>query len=96
MESWYKITDEGVQINIKAVPGASKTGISGIKENCLCVRLTAAPQDGRANVCLREFLAARLGCAKRDVIVKKGEKSRVKTITVPAACADRLEKMITA
>jgi len=85
-----------IHIDLKVIPGASKNEIAGIRDNRLCVRVAAAPEDGKANACLCEFLAKTLGCPKRDVVVMKGEKSRLKTIALPAACGERLEKAVTA
>ncbi|MDR0502691.1 MAG: DUF167 domain-containing protein [Treponema sp.] len=92
MENYFIIKDGRVHINIKVIPGASKTEFSGIKENYICVRVAAVPRDGKANECLCAYLAARLKCAKRDVNVIKGEKSRIKTVAVPASCAEKMEK----
>ena len=94
MEDWFRITDESVHMDLKVSPGASKTCITGIADKRLCVRIAAPPEDGKANACLREFMAKTIGCAKRDVALVKGEKSRLKTITVPAVCGGRLKEML--
>ena len=83
-----------IQIEIKVIPGSSKNEISGIRDNRLCIRIAAAPEDGKANNSLREFLAKTLGCAKRDVVLIKGEKSRLKTAEVPESCGEKLKKII--
>jgi len=90
MENWFSIVKDTINIDIKVIPGSSKNEIAGIRDNRLCIRVCAAPEDGKANACLREFLAKTLGCAKRDVVLVKGEKSRLKTITVPAGCEEKL------
>jgi len=94
LEDWFKIIDNTVHISIKAIPGASKNEFAGIRDNRLCVRIASAPEDGKANSCLCEFLAKRLGCAKRDVVLVKGEKLRLKVVAVPAACGDMLREVI--
>jgi len=94
MANWYRIEKDSIHIEIKAFPGASKNEITGIRDNRLCVRIAAPPQDGKANACLCEFLAKTLGCAKRDVVVIKGEKSKLKTVTVPLAFENELIKII--
>jgi len=90
MANWYSVEKDSIHIEVKAFPGASKNEITGIRDNRLCVRIAAPPQDGKANACLCEFLAKKLGCAKRDVVVIKGEKSKLKTVEVPANCGERL------
>ena len=94
MSNWFSITENFIRIGIKVVPGASKTEITGIRDNYLCIRVAAAPEDGKANACLCDFLAKTLGCPKRDVTVIKGEKSRLKTVEVPASCEERLRQLV--
>ena len=82
MTGCFRVTGDAIQIDIKAVPGASKNEFAGIKDNRLRVRIAAAPEDGKANAALIDFFAKALGCAKRDVRLLSGEKSRLKTIAV--------------
>ena len=87
---WFRIVEKSIHIEIKAFPGSPKNEFAGIRGNRLCVRVAAPPEDGKANACLCGFLAKTLGCAKRDVVLIKGEKSRLKTVSVPAACIEKL------
>ena len=93
MSEWFRLTDDAIHIEIKAFPGASKNDIAGIRDGRLCVRVAAAPEDGKANACLCEFLAKALDCAKRDVVLTRGEKSRHKTASVPLSCENRLREI---
>jgi len=93
MNEWFRITDDAIHIEIKAFPGASKNEITGIRDGRLCIRIAAAPEDGKANACLCEFLAKAFGCAKRDVVLTRGEKSRQKTVAVPLSCEGRLREI---
>jgi uncharacterized protein (TIGR00251 family) len=79
----FRILGDKIHIDIKAVPGASKTEIAGIENNRLRIRVAAAPEDGKANEELCRFLAKLLGCAKRDLVLVRGEKSRLKTLAFP-------------
>ena len=90
MKEWFHITDESALLEIKAIPGASKNEFAGIRDKRLCIRIAAAPEDGKANACLCGFLAKTLGCAKRDVVLLKGEKSRLKTVSIPAVYLEKL------
>jgi uncharacterized protein (TIGR00251 family) len=80
-----------LHIDIKAVPGASRTAAAGVKDNRLRIRIAAAPEDGKANVELCNFLAKFLRCARRDVVLLRGEKSRIKTVTIPAVYREKIE-----
>ena len=82
-----------IQIELKVIPGASKNEFAGVRDNRLCVKIAAPPEDGRANDSLRAFLAKSLGCSKRDVVLVKGEKSRLKTVTIPEDYIDALKEI---
>jgi len=88
-----RIVGDGIHIAIKALPGASKTEFAGAGEGRLRIRLAAAPEGGKANAELIAFLAKALGCPKRDITLLRGEKSRLKTITLPLAYGPQLEKL---
>ena len=67
---------------------------AGIEAGRLRVRIAAAPEDGRANRELRAFLAKVLGCAKGEIVLARGEKSRLKTLDLPASSWEALERLI--
>ena len=90
MTDFFRITNDSVHIEIKAFPNSPKNEFTGVRENRLCVRIAAPPEDGKANACLCGFLAKTLGCAKRDVVLVKGEKSRLKTVAVPVEYVEKL------
>jgi uncharacterized protein (TIGR00251 family) len=87
MDKFYKTSEEYLYLDIKVIPGASKSEMADVKDGRLRVRIAAAPEDGKANGELRAFFARTLGIAKRDVVLEKGEKSRLKTLRLPACTA---------
>jgi uncharacterized protein (TIGR00251 family) len=92
----YRVTNSEIQLEIKAVPGASKTEFAGLADGRLRVRIAAAPEDGRANAKLIEFFAKSLYCSKREPRIINGEKSRLKTLALPLSCMVRLEEILSA
>jgi uncharacterized protein YggU (UPF0235/DUF167 family) len=50
------------------------------------MRIAAPATDGRANETLVAFVAERLGIARSQVVVAKGERSRDKLLALPANC----------
>jgi len=94
MNNCFRIDGDTLRLEIKAVPGASKTELAGIKDNRLRIRLAAAPEDGKANAELLNFLSKTLDCPKRDLRLLSGEKSRLKTVALPLECRERLEGVI--
>ena len=94
MENCIRITGDFIYLDIKAVPGASKSALGEVKEGRLKVRIAAAPEDGKANEELRAFLAKALDIPKRDLVLESGEKSRLKTIRIPVSAREKLEKLL--
>jgi uncharacterized protein YggU (UPF0235/DUF167 family) len=58
------------------------------------MQIAAAPDHGKANAALCEYLAELLGCAKRDISLISGEKSSRKTIAFPAAYRVQLDEYL--
>lgn len=83
--SWYQIGRDGVTLQIQAQPGAKRTEIAGLHGDCLKVRLGSPPVDGKANECLVEFLAERLGVKRGQVKITRGSNSRRKSVYVAVA-----------
>ncbi|MDR3160380.1 MAG: DUF167 domain-containing protein [Spirochaetaceae bacterium] len=94
METVYEIRGDSLLLRVKAVPGASRSECAGVKDGRLRLRIAAAPEDGKANGELRAFLAKALGCPKREIRLLSGEKSRLKTLSLPAASREKLEALI--
>ena len=70
---------------------ASKNKIVGWYGDKLKVQITAPPVDGKANECLREFLAEYFGVAKSKVKIIKGQSSRTKLVKI---CEPKLHREI--
>ncbi|MDR0302636.1 MAG: DUF167 domain-containing protein [Treponema sp.] len=94
MKSCFRIDGDKIRLEIKAVPGASKTEFAGIKDDRLRIRLAAAPEDGKANTEMLNFLSKALGCPKRDLQFLSGEKSRLKSVAIPFERKPQLEKIL--
>ena len=82
--------NDTIHINLKITPKASKSEITGIKENRLCIRIAAPPENGKANECLSTYLSKMLNCPKRDIALIKGEHSRLKTVAIPSVYKEKL------
>jgi uncharacterized protein (TIGR00251 family) len=94
MDNWYRIKDGALLIDIKAVPGASKTEIAGLAENRIRVKIAAAPEDGKANAQLIAFLAKKTGCSKSRIELVSGDKSRLKTLSLPLEALESLRALM--
>lgn len=89
-----RATSEGVLITVRVVPRAARSGLAGIREDALLVRLNAAPVDGAANAQLIEVLADALGVPRRAVSIAVGERSRRKTVLIRGLSGDEVASKI--
>ena len=94
MENCFRTIGDYMFLDIKAVPGSSKSSLGEVQAGRLKVRIAAAPEDGKANGELCSFLAKTLRLAKKDLVITSGEKSRLKTIRLPVSAREELEKVI--
>ncbi len=87
--------DGGVLFAAKIVPGSSgQTRICGLLDGMLKVKVSAAPERGKANQCLLKFLAKQLGVKKNAVSIISGKTSPVKHVQVMGISAETLVKKL--
>jgi uncharacterized protein (TIGR00251 family) len=63
-------------IRLKVVPGASRDAVAGLLGERLKIRVSAPPEDGRANAAICQLLKKTLGC---EVTIESGHRSPLKT-----------------
>lgn len=86
MPSWYRRMPDGTLVLfVHAQPGAKRTEVAGLHGEALKIRVAAPALEDRANDALVEFIAERLGTAKRNVTLASGAKSREKRFEIAAA-----------
>jgi uncharacterized protein (TIGR00251 family) len=86
--------DSPLLLDLSVQPGASRSELLGMRNGRLRVRIAAAPEDGKANGELRSWLSGLLGCPRRDIIIKTGERSRLKTIALPPELREKVEALL--
>ena len=64
------------------IPRAGRSGIAGLRDGALLVKLAAAPVDGAANEELIALLAKALRIPKRDITIVLGERARTKRVRI--------------
>ena len=75
-------------IDVRVVPRAGRSEVTGMRGGALLVRLAAAPVDGAANAELVDLIARALHVPKRDVTIVSGERSRKKRIRIAGMNAE--------
>lgn len=79
---WLRTTPDGVVLNLRIVPRASKNEVAGTMGDTLKIRLQAPPVEGKANEALIRFLAEKLAVPARGVALLAGSTSRQKRVLV--------------
>jgi uncharacterized protein (TIGR00251 family) len=80
----------GTVFVVKVIPGSSKTAVCGLLDGMVKIKISAAPEKGKANRCLLEFLAKKLDVKKNAVSIISGQTSPVKHVEVLGISADVL------
>ena len=75
-------TAGGIVIDVRVVPRSGRSGIAGIRDGALLVRLNAPPVEGAANAELLAVIAGAFGVAKRAVTILSGKRSKQKRVRV--------------
>jgi uncharacterized protein YggU (UPF0235/DUF167 family) len=91
----------GLTLDIRATPRGGRDRIDGLTRDgdrgpALAVRVSAAPEGGRANAAIEALLAQALGVPKSAVSVAKGATGRRKRVEIRGdaqALAEALEAL---
>lgn len=78
----YRLTDEGIIVELKVVPNSSKNGfvLPDTPEQPVKLKVTAQPIENKANKAVIEFLSKYFKIPKTSIMVLRGESSKEKTI----------------
>jgi hypothetical protein len=82
-------TAGGVLIDVRVIPRAGRSEITGTRDGALLVRLNAPPVDGAANAELIRLLAGTFDVPRRDVTIVSGTTSKRKRVKVVGITQDR-------
>ena len=79
----YAVASSGeTTIRVRVQPKASGNQILGFREDVLRLRVTAPPEDGKANAAVVRLLAQTLGISRSQLEVIRGHSSRNKVIRI--------------
>lgn len=72
-----------MDLDVKVVPKSSRPGVIGpLADGTLKVKVTSAPERGKANQEVREVLAGYFGVPVRNVLILSGETSPRKRVRI--------------
>jgi uncharacterized protein (TIGR00251 family) len=89
-----RATAAGVEIDVRVVPRARNTEISGERDGALVVRVAAPPAEGAANEALIAFFSDALRVPRRAVRIVSGERGRLKRIAIAGVTQAHIRALI--
>ncbi len=78
----------GVSFGVKVVPGSSRTAFAGLYNAMLKVKISVAPERGKANNALVKFLSEKLRISRRLISITSGRTGTVKQIAISSITVD--------
>lgn len=79
---FFEVKDGYALLRVKATTKASKNAIVGIRSGELFISVTAVPENGKANEAIVKLLSKSLKCAKTNIELVSGSKSKNKLFRV--------------
>lgn len=79
---WCRWDGADLLLEVRVIPRAQRTGIAGIRDGRLLIRVQAPPLEGRANAALEQCLARLCGVGRGAVTLERGAHGRDKRVRV--------------
>jgi len=94
----FRAQADGVRVSVRVQPRASRAQIAGVEDRgdgtaAVKVRVTEAPEGGKANAAVIKLLAKAWGLPKSAMSVVAGSKERNKTVFVAGDPADLMQRL---
>ena len=86
--------ESGVTFKVRVQPKASRNQVDGFSADRLRLRVTAPPQDGKANLAVIALLAETLGVPKSRLRIIRGHASREKLVEVTSLTPEDVERAL--
>lgn len=82
--TWYHCLSDILTLRIYVQPGSKRNEVVGLYQNELKIKLQSPAIEGRANVALVKYLAQLFDVPRSSVVLKSGETSRHKVVSIHA------------
>jgi uncharacterized protein (TIGR00251 family) len=96
--SWVQARSDGVRLTLKVTPRAGADAVRGVEIAAdgsarLAVRVTAAPDAGKANAAVLRLLAKRWRVPARDLHLVAGASGRRKVVHLDGEAAELISRL---
>jgi len=75
-------TATGIELDVRVIPRAKKSGLGGVRDGAVLIRLAAPPVENAANEALISFLSDTLRVPRRAIRIVSGGRGRHKRVAV--------------
>lgn len=79
---WLKQTPSGITLSLHCQPGAKRTKVLGLHDDCLKIALQAPPLENKANALLVAWLSKQLKVPQKQIQFISGQNNRKKRIEI--------------
>jgi uncharacterized protein (TIGR00251 family) len=86
--------DGGVVFAVKVVPGSRQTCVCGLLDDMVKIKVSVAPEKGKANKCLVDFLAKQLSAKRNSISIISGQTSAFKSVRVMGISVEQLSNKL--
>lgn len=81
---WFRWQGNDLILRLRITARAGRDGFVGVVNDCLKVRIAAAPVQGRANAHLIDFLARQFDIPRARITLVQGHKGKTKLLRLKA------------
>ena len=86
--------DTSTRLRLRVTPGAGRSGIVGRHGDAWKVRVTAPPEDGRANEAVLRLLADKLSLPRRALTLVSGHGARDKIVQLEGVGPGQIDRRL--
>jgi uncharacterized protein (TIGR00251 family) len=90
---FVRVHPEGFTIAVRVTPKARAELIGPLRGTELTVKVSAAPEDGKANDAVIRLIATTLGVNRSNVTVLKGQTSRSKVLLARGCSPEQVSRL---
>ncbi len=88
------MSEASTRLRLRVSPGAARAGIVGRHGNAWKVRVTAPPEDGRANEAVLRLLADALSLPRKALTLVSGHTARDKIVVLDGVGPAQIERRL--
>jgi uncharacterized protein len=89
------MAEASTRLRLRVSPGAGRAGIVGRHGDAWRIRVTAAPEDGRANEAVLRLLSDVLSVPRKDLSIVSGHTARDKIVALDGVGPALIERRLT-